>query len=267
MENFDPRPQEVKEKSFYTLNLDTPRIIILTSVVIGIITAAFLFGMSFMKSDKSQSKEMTMNDMEFDESRGSDMLNKELPPIPGENTTDQASADKGLTDEQKTDLGTQQGTGQSDNVAATQKHDDVLKNENISEVIPPANDKKVSDKKTKTATKHNKEKKEVADNTKKKTEKQSKSRVYEVSKDEGSSKNYDGWSIQVASYDTMSKAEKEKSALRSKNYDAYIDKGVVNGRNYFRVRIGPLASKKKACDLLDELQSESRYSGSYLVKE
>lgn len=274
MENFDPRPQEVKEKSFYTLNLDTPRIIILTSVIIGIIAAAFLFGMSFMKGDKSQSKEMTVSDMEFDESRGSDMLNKDIPPLPGDLSADPSLADKGTSDLPGTDTNATAGTGQGRNadIASAQKQDkeDVLRNENIKEIIPPAEDKKSADKKTKTASKTVKDKsgdKKVASDTRKKQETHGKSRIYEVSKDEESRKSYDSYSVQVASYDTLSKAEKERSYLKSKSYDAYIDRATVNGRSYFRVRIGPVASKKKAAELLDEIQSESRYSGSYMVKE
>ena len=71
----------------------------------------------------------------------------------------------------------------------------------------------------------------------------------------------------MASFDTLSKAENEKSILKSKRYDAYIDKGLVNGKNYFRVRIGPVSSSKKASELLNEIQGDSRYASSYMVRE
>jgi len=36
---------------------------------------------------------------------------------------------------------------------------------------------------------------------------------------------------------------------------------------YFRVKIGRLATKSEASDLLDKVQEESRYSESFIVKE
>ncbi|HPS57357.1 MAG TPA: SPOR domain-containing protein [Spirochaetota bacterium] len=274
MENFDPRPQEVKEKSFYVLNLDTPRIIILTSVVIGIIAAAFLFGMSFMKGDNSQSRELASGGMQFDESTGNDLLNKEIPPVPEDMASDTAMTDKGTTDDLKSDLVIPGGTetGKTETIASDTKNDkeDVLKNENIKEIIPAVNKKKSSSKNDRTASTKQKDKassKKIADNIKKKDASRGKSRIYEVSRDEDVKRGYDSYSVQVASYDTLAKAENEKSSLRSKSYDAYIDRANVNGRNYFRVKIGPVASKSKAGELLDEIQSESRYSGSYIVKD
>lgn len=275
MENFDPRPQEVKEKSFYVLNLDTPRIIILTSVVIGIIAAAFLFGMSFMKGDNSQSRELASGSMQFDESAGNDLLNKEIPPLPEDMTSDAALADKSLAGELKSDVVIPGGTetGKTETIASEMKNDkeDVLKNENIKEIIPAVDKKKLSSKNDRTASVKHKEKtssKKIASaEVKKKDTSRGKSRIYEVSRDEDIKRGYDSYSVQVASYDTLAKAENEKSSLRSKSYDAYIDRANVNGRNYFRVKIGPVASKSKAGVLLDEIQSDSRYSGSYIVKD
>ncbi len=274
MENFDPRPQEVKEKSFYVLNLDTPRIIILTSVVIGIIAAAFLFGMSFMKGESSTSRDIASGSMQFDESAGNDMLNRDVPPIPEDMATDAAITDKGVTDDLKSDViipgGTE--TGKTETIASDIKNDkeDVLKNENIREIIPPVAKKKNIQKKEKIASARQKEKSssgKVAHNIKNKNDSRGKSRIYEVSRDEDIKRGYDSFSVQVASYDTLAKAENEKISLRSQSYDAYIDRANVNGRNYFRVRIGPVASKRKAGELLDEIQSDSRYSGSYIVKD
>ncbi len=272
MENFDPRPQEVKEKSFYVLNLDTPRIIILTSVVIGIIVAAFLFGMSFMKGDIPQSRELTSAGMEFDELAGNNLLNRDIPPLPDDMTSD---VEPNITGDRGTDLSAITGTetGKTETIVSEVKplKEDVLKNENIKEIIPPATGKKTLSKHQKTASAKKKDKslskKTAKSNIKKKEDSRGKSRIYEVSRDGDMKKSYDSFSVQVASYDTFEKADHEKGALRSKNYDAYIDKALVNGRSYFRVRIGPVASKSKAGELLNEIQSDPRYSGSYIVKE
>jgi cell division protein FtsN len=72
--------------------------------------------------------------------------------------------------------------------------------------------------------------------------------------------------VQVASYDTLAKAEKEKNNLKAKRFDAYIAKSEVNGKNYFRVRIGPVGSSRQAHELLEDVQRDSRYAGSYMVK-
>ncbi|HQO40857.1 MAG TPA: SPOR domain-containing protein [Spirochaetota bacterium] len=274
MENFDPRPHEVKEKSFYVLNLDTLRIIILTSVVIGIIAAAFLFGMSFMKNDNSQSGDLAAGSMQFNDTAGSDLLNREIPPLPDDIPSDTALADSNVTGDIRQDVLIPGGTEtvKTETIASEVKNDreDVLKNENIREIIPAVNKKKTPSQNERTASTRQKKKsapEKIAANNSKKNVSRAKSRIYEVSRDEQFKKGDDSYSVQVASYDTLVKAENEKNSLRSQSYDAYIDRANVNGRNYFRVRIGPVASKRKAGELLDEITSDSRYNGSYIVRD
>ena len=278
MENFDPKPNAVKEKNLYIVHLDTPRIIILSSVVIGIITAAFLFGMSFMKEDKPGSKEFTISGMNFDDSKTADMLGSDIPPIPGEGFVEGAADDNknnsAIIDESSPAKSTEIAAGNSDIGHAKS---DILTNENIKEIIPPASKKSKIVSKTEKVIKHDKKiesnnTKKIAAKDNKKTDvkhdsSNSKSRVYEVSRNVDEKKSYDSYAVQVASYGTLSQAEHEKSLLKSKRFDAYIDKGVVNGKNYFRVRIGPVSSSKKAYDLLNDVQSDSRYAASYMVKE
>jgi len=284
MENFDPKPNAVKEKNLYIVHLDTPRIIILTSVVIGIITAAFLFGMSFMKDDKPGSKELTVSGMNFNDNKTADMLGADIPPVPVEGIEEGAGEDKiAAVDENKGNTAIKDDIKlpQGNEIASAKeeiRHDkgDVLINENIKEIIPPA-EKNKSSKKTEKVAKHEKKNeqpasKKIASQDKRKIDDKreltnGKSRIYEVSRDVNEKKSYDSYAVQVASYDTLSKAEHEKSLLKSKRFDAYIDKTAVNGKNYFRVRIGPVSSSRKASDLLNDVQSDSRYAGSYMVKD
>jgi cell division septation protein DedD len=269
MENFDPRPHEVKEKSFYVLNLDTPRIIILASVVIGIIAAAFLFGMSFMKNDSSHSGELAAGNMQFNDTVGRDLLNREIPPLPDYIPSDTVLAENNLTGDIRQDVLLPGGT-ETVKTDVKKEGEDVLKNENIREIIPAVNKKKTPSKNERTASAKQKKKsapEKIAANSSKKNVSRGKSRIYEVSKDDEFKKGDDSYSVQVASYDTLRKAENEKNSLRSQNYDAYIDRANVNGRNYFRVRIGPVASKRKAGELLDEITSDSRYNDSYIVRD
>ncbi len=288
MENFDPKPNAVKEKNLYIVHLDTPRIIILTSVVIGIIAAAFLFGMSFMKDDKPGSKELTVSGMNFDDNKTADMIGADIPPIPTETVEEGVTGDKitALDDNKTNSVVKEENKAAQGNEIITAKADikntkgDVLTNENIKEIIPPASKNKSSkksdkivknDKKSDQKNTQNNSRKIAAKDKKKSDENHDltnrKNRIYEVSNDVREKKSFDSYAVQVASFDTLSKAEHEKSILKSKRFDAYIDKSLVNGKNYFRVRIGPLSSSKKAYDLLNDVQSDSRYASSYMVKE
>ena len=75
------------------------------------------------------------------------------------------------------------------------------------------------------------------------------------------------FAVQVASFDSLAKAKSEVTYLKSLHFDAYIDKTNVDGQMYFRVKIGRLANKAAAADLLEKVQEESRYSESFIVKE
>jgi len=75
------------------------------------------------------------------------------------------------------------------------------------------------------------------------------------------------FAIQVVSHDTKVKALNEIKKLKKLNYKAFIENSVVNGRKYFRVRIGPIASKQKALRTLNEIQNLNRYEESYMIKE
>lgn len=278
MEHFDPKPQGVKEKNFYILHLDTPRIIILTSVLIGIVTAAFLFGMGIVKSDKPVSKELTLSDMDLGDPKSGDIFGKDIPPLPDENTDGAGSLDDKISqaEDHKTE-----GAALSDinnavippsNSETGLAKNDVFKNENIREIIPPADNKKKTIAKKETAKVEDKKQKDTKklahrEEARKHSEPVEKSRIYEVSRETEKRKSYDSYSVQVASYDTLAKAEKEKNNLKAKRFDAYIAKSEVNGKNYFRVRIGPVGSSRQAHELLEDVQRDSRYAGSYMVKE
>jgi high-affinity K+ transport system ATPase subunit B len=57
MEDFATKEQKgIKEKSIYILHLDTPRIIILSSVIIGLVIIAALIGMNINKQDQRENE-------------------------------------------------------------------------------------------------------------------------------------------------------------------------------------------------------------------
>ncbi len=288
MENFDPKPAGVKEKNLYIVHLDTPRIIILSSVVIGIITASFLFGMSFIKQDKSSVKNLAVNDISFDENREIDVLNKRIPDLSDDSIEDSIPGGKtGFDVDSKKDIisggdNADFAKNSNEQKTAVVKLDgaDVLTKENISEIIPDAakvvkakkqnvkKDRIVSREKTVKVNKKIVHKKTVKKNKEIAVAAAHKSTVREVSREAVTHNSRKGYfSVQVASYDRLSKAEHEKSQLKSQRFDAFIDRTVVRGKNFYRVRIGPLSSKKRAIELLNDVQRDSRYANSYMVKE
>ena len=288
MENFEPRPKGVKEKNLYVVHLDTPRIIILSSIIVGIITASFLLGMTLMKDDKSSRNNLALNDFNLDDKSGIDLFSKEVPPLPGFNTSDVGKEEANLSASQIPEISSgttdelsipgDTGTGSNQSADISRGKTDVLTGDNIKEIIPPVSrDNKAPAKTVKQARIETKPKEKPVKQTAKKNEASKpaekriadsgKSRVQEVSRDIETRKSPGGFAVQVASYDVLARAEQERNILKSKRFDAYVDRTVVNGKNYFRVRIGPVSSKDKAFQLLEEIQSESRYAGSYMVKD
>ena len=278
MENFEPKPAGVREKNLYVVHLDTPRIIILASIVIGIVTASFLLGMTLMKDDKPSGGSLALNEFNLDDKNGIDIFNKEVPPIPDFSIEDNSEGDtvsgagleNGLQDSKDTSSSQdiKQGTDIADSASVKT---DILTGDNIKEIIPPVKKETKPVQKTVKQAKAEPVKKQqfskkVAKNDSPAGNSKS-GRIKEVSRDIEPKRQSGGFAIQVASYDVLARAEKERNLLKSKRFDAYIDRTVVNGKNYFRVRIGPLSSKDNAFTLLREIQGDNRYAGSYLVKD
>lgn len=264
MEQFDnqqPKNPAVKEKSVYLLHLDGARILILSAITIGLLTVAFLIGMK-ITGDSNKDILSAQNDTLMDQSLpsqdtgSSDPSKAALPELPNASseTAGSNSTLPSIPTNQLPDLPVAKNSD-------TQKVQDTMTADESHIVIPPA--REVA-KVEKVLTKKTHKKAEKRDSLKKKKE------IVEVSSEEPvkQGKRSKGmFMIQVASYDKIDVAKKEVSNLKTKNYDAFIDKSSVKGKNFFRVRIGPVAAKDKAIQMLDEIQSNQRYSESYVVKE
>ncbi|MCP4132696.1 MAG: SPOR domain-containing protein [bacterium] len=279
MEHFEGNPGPVKEKNVYFLQLNPPRIILIVSAVLGVIIIAFLLGMNFINKGNNDSS--SQNDILLSENKGMDMLNRNIPAPPHKGEIAGPVEEKlpGLEDnslEPKTDT--------NSNIASLseEKSDnaDVLTNENIDEIIssskkdtkiiaqeetrPKEVKRKSSTRKAVAKKPRNTEKRKAAKNKTKK-----KSRVVEVSSKKRYSrpKAASGYAVQIASYDKRSRALSEISSLKKMHFDAFINKKRVKGKNFYRVRVGPISSKRKAIRLLNDIQEYPRYEGSYMVKE
>ncbi len=285
--NFEPRKERVKEKNLYIVHLDMPRIIILSSVVIGIVAASFLFGMNFFNKGESSAKNLVVNEREIaknmDEGEDlfGDLKDDELDGVKSDDLTAEGTEElSGLNKNgESLDLdGTKDLKSSEKTLAKAEDKADVLTKDNIREIISPAAKNKNSvvkknkqAKKTVVATKVGKKKspktKAVRGNGNK-SNRVKKSRVAPASKrvvSRHSSRG--GFAVQVASYDRLPKAKSEVSRLQSRNYDAYVDRSIVNGKTYYRVKIGPVQTKNMANSLLNGVRVDSRYSGSYITRD
>ncbi|HPC42134.1 MAG TPA: SPOR domain-containing protein [Spirochaetota bacterium] len=290
MDQFNIPHQKVKEKSVYMLHLDAARIILISAAVIGIIIVSFLLGMNFIKGGDGNKALVTKNDI-FDSQKELDLLKNNIPDPADEDDLTKPMDEK-LVASGKDEKALEKEKGYHENravdkdkkedLSASSKNEssDMLTGDNFSEPPSRARDikkkrsrdldegKKISrssdsdlvDKPVKKATVKNDAKKR----------KRGKSKVVAVSIDkaeEGKTRHPGNYAIQVGSFDKKAKAQSEVRALKDLNYDAYLDESLVKGKQYFRVRIGPIASKKKALDLLKDVQDNEKYQESYMVRD
>jgi cell division septation protein DedD len=290
MDQFNIPHQKVKEKSVYMLHLDAARIILISAAVIGIIIVSFLLGMNFIKGGDGARNLVTKNDI-FDGQKELDLLKNNIPDPPDEDDLSKPMDDK-LVPSEKGDKSPVKEKADPDNhavekekkddISAISKNEssDMLTRDNFNDVvIKGKNPKKkavhdsdeakkvsrsseqdISDKPVKKAT--------VKNDSKKKKRGKSKVVAVAVEKvDERKAGHSGNYAIQVGSFDKKSKAQSEVTALKDLNYDAYLDESLVKGKQYYRVRIGPVASKKKALDLLKDVQDKEKYQESYMVRD
>jgi DedD protein len=65
------------------------------------------------------------------------------------------------------------------------------------------------------------------------------------------------WVVQVASLGSPEAARGLQDRLRAKGYAAFVEQATVNGKRYYRVRVGPEIERARADSLAAELQSET----------
>jgi cell division septation protein DedD len=273
MENFDARNQnKVKEKNVYLLHLDTPRILIIASVIIGLILVAFLFGMNLDKKTKDEdlsklkdpfldSPIAEKSEDNYPDNKGIDPkeLKQGNPATSAENDTLNPKDEKGILKYEK--------TAKAPNTASSDANDaDVINNENVKQIIPPVKEV-VKTKNTKILAE---KKSKKSSSMKDKTKASKKKKVVEVasrSTEDSVRGEKRLYSIQVASLDNKSKAISEINRLKELKYDAHLNKINVKGKSYYRVRIGPISSRKKAINMLNEIQEKKQYEESFMIKE
>jgi len=288
MEQFDGKaPRGVKEKSVYQLHLDTPRIIIISSVIIGVIIISVLVGMNLKKADGTDGDIAKKDGLELPLSNAEKELSMLANKVPGMGETPPAAKPGELSDKdklfQKDPAGAiiPGGPAKPDGAAHPEKEaapsGDILTKDNIKEIIPPVREASLDKPKKHKLAKEAKGKKKdgeparMSAGTKEREKKAKKNKVVEVASktkdaDDPAPRRH-GFMIQIGSYDNRTKADAEKARLEKMNYDAFVDKTMKNGKRYFRVRVGPIASKRNAINTLNDLQDNTRYRDSFMVKE
>jgi cell division septation protein DedD len=264
MEQFNHQDNgPVKEKSVYLLHLDGPRILILSALIIGLITIAVLVGMKITDGNKSD-EILAQNDALVDSSNAlpgaPDAVDPLKEPIPDLQPSQNPAVPSTSPD---------QSVAQNTVVPVPSLNDskkvesDILTGDTVHSVVPPSS----------TGNKHSK-KKIVSSKRKSKSHisrKRNRDEVVEVSSDTRTKSDshavIHGFVLQIASYDRSDSAKNEVRKLKEMDYDAYYDKTQVKGKDFFRVRIGPIASKDKALQMLDEIQENPRYEESFMTKE
>ncbi|OHD64998.1 MAG: hypothetical protein A2176_04405 [Spirochaetes bacterium RBG_13_51_14] len=284
MEQFNIPHQRIREKSVYLLHLDAARIILISAAVIGIVVVSFLLGMNFVKGGESARTFMTNNDI-FDTQKELDLLKNNIPESPDEDELSKPMDEKLVASDkfEKEMNRDPMDKDKKDEKSASQKNElsDMLTKDTISETALQGKNaqKKTTGRDSADARKlsrsidedaANKPVKKIPVKNIDKKKKRGASKVIEVSGgNHERKKNHDSgyYAVQIGSFDKNSKALSEVRNLKDMNYDAYVDETQVKGKQYFRVRLGPLASKQKAIDLLNTMQRSEKYQDSYMVRE
>jgi cell division septation protein DedD len=270
MEQFDIPHQRVREKNMYHLHLDAARIILISAAVIAIITVSFLLGMNINKKGES-SLPLTLNHDILDGRKDMEVLKNNVPEPPDEEELSRpldeklAGAEKEDKKSAKTNVDsksllTKDTANTSETLDKASKKTSALQDASETKKLstaPNEDTKVISAKKSENKNASRKKK-------------NARSKVIEVAGGKNVQSKKPGaahFAIQVASFDKKSTAQAESTTLKEKKYDAYVDETKVAGKQYFRVRIGPIESKKQALDLLNTIQASERYHDSYMVRE
>jgi cell division septation protein DedD len=277
MEQFDDRNvNRMKEKNVYLLHLDAPRIIIISCVLVGVLIVAFLIGMNLSTDGRQDTRtvaqrEMLFNPVPDEPLRDQNELQALDPPGEHEGAAPAGNAVIPQKDGQKQATAELPGNAVAANKSAAidqpeKETRDVLTQDNIKEIIPPANTVKREKKERVAAARTKNDRREPA--ARKETRQKSHRTVEVASKTERPERTGPGgYSIQVSAFDNRATAQREVAKLKEHRYDPYIENTRIEGKKFYRVRIGPISSRKEAVKLLEEIQEMNRYGNSYITRD
>jgi len=70
-----------------------------------------------------------------------------------------------------------------------------------------------------------------------------------------------GWAVQVGSFGREVNAREQAQRLREAGFTTFVERGKADGRDVWRVKVGPRAERDQALQLRDELQRRMDVSG------
>jgi len=88
-----------------------------------------------------------------------------------------------------------------------------------------------------------------------------KKQVVEKKKKEKPSKPIQSWALQVGTFDNEKNALAFRDSLRKKKLTAYVETAKVDGKESYRVRVGPELDRARLEKLKDRLNREQKING------
>jgi cell division septation protein DedD len=74
------------------------------------------------------------------------------------------------------------------------------------------------------------------------------------------------WSVQVNAFAREENARSLVKRIKNKGYDAFVDSPKIDGRTWYRVRVGQFATQKEAKQLLLTLIEKEKYSKAIIAR-
>jgi DedD protein len=74
-----------------------------------------------------------------------------------------------------------------------------------------------------------------------------------------------GWAVQVGSFGREANAREQMQRLRDAGFPAFVERASVDGRDFWRVKVGPRAQRDEAMRLRDEIQRRMDVSGNVIA--
>jgi DedD protein len=77
----------------------------------------------------------------------------------------------------------------------------------------------------------------------------------------GTAYELSSWVLQVAALTELSRAQGLERDLRDKGFPAFIEQAKVEGKNFYRVRVGPEADRKRIQVMAESIRDKLGYEG------
>ena len=75
-----------------------------------------------------------------------------------------------------------------------------------------------------------------------------------------------GWVIQVGAFGEKQKAITMQKQLVDAGYDALVEIGSNKGKDYFRVKVGPVISQDEATKIRDSLRNKMKLEAAFVTR-